>query len=108
MAPDTLQGLEQRIKQREAALEHPLQTIPVATHAPHGNIPNTPLAVSTIAFLLGGASSFGFLMFLNGGFRYWWSTAQLGFFIAAWASFHWGEFAVTAGWNLEKCSVDCK
>ncbi|KNZ81540.1 Protein-S-isoprenylcysteine O-methyltransferase [Termitomyces sp. J132] len=44
-------------------------------------------------------------MFVNGGFdRYWWSTAQLGFFIAAWAGFHWGEFAVTAGWNLEKCT----
>ncbi|KAG6873741.1 hypothetical protein C0995_011560 [Termitomyces sp. Mi166 len=53
MTSDTLQGLEQRIKQRETTLKHPLQTIPVATHAPHGNIPNTPLAVSTIAFLLG-------------------------------------------------------
>jgi len=30
----------------------------------------------------------------------------LGFFGAAWAGFHWGEFAVTAGWNLDKCSVD--
>jgi protein-S-isoprenylcysteine O-methyltransferase len=38
----------------------------------------------------------------------WWATPQLGFFIAAWSGFHWGEFAVTAGWNLEKCSVDCE
>ncbi|KAG6869289.1 hypothetical protein C0993_000042 [Termitomyces sp. T159_Od127] len=52
MAPEMLQGIEQRIKQRETALKHPLQTTPVATHAPHGNIPNTPLAASTIAFLL--------------------------------------------------------
>jgi hypothetical protein len=27
--------------------------------------------------------------------------------MASWALFHWAEFAVTAGWNLEKCSVDC-
>ena len=27
--------------------------------------------------------------------------------MASWAVFHWAEFAVTAGWNLEKCSVDC-
>ncbi|KAG6880395.1 hypothetical protein C0992_007806 [Termitomyces sp. T32_za158] len=108
MASDTLQGLEQRIKQRETTLKHPLQTIPIETHAPHGNIPNTPLAASTIAFLLGSTFSIGLLMFVNGGFdRYWWSTAQLGFFIAAWAGFHWGEFATTAGWNLEKCSIDC-
>ncbi|KAG6821612.1 hypothetical protein H0H93_000121 [Arthromyces matolae] len=106
MAPETSTGIEQRIEQREAARRHPLQTIPVATHEPLGNIPNTPLAVSTIAFILGGIFTLGILMFLNGGFDYWWATAQLGFFIAAWAAFHWGEFAVTAGWNLEKCSVD--
>ncbi|KAG6911201.1 hypothetical protein DXG01_003068 [Tephrocybe rancida] len=106
MDPDTAQGFEQRIKQREAAQKHPLQTIP-ATHEPLGNIPNTPLAVSTIAFLLGGVFSVGLFMFANGGFGgYWWASAQLGFFVAAWAGFHWGEFAVTAGWNLEKCSVD--
>ena len=34
-------------------------------------------------------------------------TYQLRFFIAAWSFFHWAEFAVTAGWNFEKCSVDC-
>ncbi|KAF8076508.1 Isoprenylcysteine carboxyl methyltransferase family-domain-containing protein [Lyophyllum atratum] len=107
MASDTLVSLDERIKQREAAMKHPLQTIPVATHAPIGNIPNTPLAVSVIAFILGGLFSLGFLVFAVGGFdAYWWTNAQLGFFVAAWAAFHWGEFAVTAGWNLEKCSVD--
>jgi len=79
----------------------------VTTHAPIGNIPNTPLVASTIAFLLGGLFSLGLLAFIVGGNeRRWWATAQLGFFVAAWAGFHWGEFAVTAGWNLEKCSVD--
>ncbi|KAF5387968.1 hypothetical protein D9615_000507 [Tricholomella constricta] len=107
MASDAQESFEERIKQREAALKHPLQTIPVATHKPLGNIPNTPLAASTVAFLLGGLFSLGFLTFLVGGFNvYWWTSAQLGFFVAAWAGFHWGEFAVTAGWNLEKCSVD--
>ncbi|KAG5648961.1 hypothetical protein DXG03_000310 [Asterophora parasitica] len=107
MASDSQESLEARIKQREAAIKHPLSTIPVATHQPLGNIPNTPLAVSTIAFLLGSAFSLGLLTFLVGGFKvYWWTSAQLGFFVAAWAGFHWGEFAVTAGWNFEKCSVD--
>jgi hypothetical protein len=23
------------------------------------------------------------------------------------SAFHWGEFAVTAGWNRQKASVDC-
>jgi len=26
--------------------------------------------------------------------------------VASWSAFHWGEFAVTAGWNREKVSVD--
>lgn len=90
-----------------ALISHPLRTIPVATK-PHGNIPNTPFAVATIAFLLGAVCALGFLMFSAGGFAScWWSTYQLGFFMASWAFFHWAEFAVTAGWNLEKCSVDC-
>jgi len=69
-------------------------------------MPNTPLVVSTIAFFLGSIFALGALIFVVGGFGLWWSTYQLGFFIAAWAGFHWGEFVVTAGWNLEKCSVD--
>jgi protein-S-isoprenylcysteine O-methyltransferase len=63
--------------------------------------------VSSIAFFLGVIFALGALTFVVGGFGlWWWSTYQLGFFVAAWAGFHWGEFAVTAGWNLEKCSVD--
>lgn len=87
---------------------NPLETVPTVNR-PNGNIPNTPLAVSTISFLLGAVFCSGTLTFLVGGFSvYWWSTYQLGFFVAAWSAFHWGEFAVTAGWNFEKCSVDCK
>ncbi|EPQ59473.1 ICMT-domain-containing protein [Gloeophyllum trabeum ATCC 11539] len=87
---------------------HALDTIPAnPAHQPHGNIPNTPLAISTISFILGGIFSLGLLTFLVGGFEaFWWATYQLGFFVAAWAAFHWGEFAVTAGWNKDKCSVD--
>lgn len=97
----------ERLQQQQTLSSHPLRTIPVATQ-PHENIPNTPFAVATIAFLLGAVCSLGFLTFVVGGFpSYWWSTYQLGFFVAAWAVFHWAEFAVTAGWNLEKCSVDC-
>jgi len=93
--------------QPKPAKRHALDTVPV-THLPHGTIPNTPLAVSTISFFLGSLFSVSLATFLSGGFSiYWWTTYQLGFFAAAWSAFHWGEFAVTAGWNLEKCSVDC-
>ncbi|KAG9317421.1 Isoprenylcysteine carboxyl methyltransferase family-domain-containing protein [Chiua virens] len=96
---------EQRVQERRNA-KHPLTTIP-ATVETHGNIPNTPLAASTISFLLGGAFALGFCLFLQGGLSsHWWATYQLGLFVSAWSAFHWGEFAVTAGWNLEKCSVD--
>lgn len=88
---------------------HPLESIPTEANKPRGNIPNTPLAVSTISFLLGSVFSLGAITFLFGGFsNYWWATYQLGFFVAAWSGFHWGEFAVTSGWNFEKCSVDCE
>jgi protein-S-isoprenylcysteine O-methyltransferase len=84
-----------------------LETNPIAAHLPHGKIPNTPLASSTIAFLLGGLFALGTYTFLFEPSACWWMTYQLGYFIAAWAFFHWAEFAVTAGWNSEKCSVDC-
>ncbi|KAF8238786.1 ICMT-domain-containing protein [Tricholoma matsutake] len=101
MAADAADNIEMRLRQRQTILKHPLQPQPIG-----GNIPNTPLAVSIIAFLLGSLFALGALTFVVGGFGLWWSTYQLGFFVAAWAFFHWGEFAVTAGWNLEKCSVD--
>jgi protein-S-isoprenylcysteine O-methyltransferase len=104
--PDALDTIELRFRQREAMLNHPLQGQPQPVKPPGADTP--PLVVSTIAFLLGGVFALGALTFSVGGFRLWWTTYQLGFFVAAWAGFHWGEFAVTAGWNLEKCNVDCK
>ncbi|KAF8897642.1 Isoprenylcysteine carboxyl methyltransferase family-domain-containing protein [Infundibulicybe gibba] len=104
--PDISSTLEERARQREEKINHPLETIP-ETIPPHGTIPNTPLMVSTISFFLGGIFSLGLLTFTVGGFEAcWWATHQLGFFLAAWTGFHWAEFAVTAGWNFEKCSVD--
>ncbi|KAF8195777.1 hypothetical protein K438DRAFT_784239 [Mycena galopus ATCC 62051] len=98
---------------------HPLVPPPPAKYT--GNIPNTPFFASLISFLLGAVFALGLLaaastlihsLDIEFGFgfglgaRPWWATYQLGFFFAAWAAFHWGEYAVTAGWNLEKCSVD--
>ncbi|KAG6336854.1 hypothetical protein ID866_2250 [Astraeus odoratus] len=98
-------GFEQWLQERTNR-RHPLDTVPVDV-MPHGNIPNTPLAASVISFLLGALFSLGVALFLHGSFAYpWWATYRLGFFLAAWSIFHWGEFAVTAGWNKEKCSVD--
>ncbi|KAI0921821.1 hypothetical protein AcW1_004305 [Taiwanofungus camphoratus] len=101
-----MDSFEERLRQRTAAKT--LETTPLdPSLKPRGAIPNTPLAASTISFLLGAAFALGFLTFTVGGFQnLWWSTYQLGFFVAAWAGFHWGEFAVTAGWNRDKCSVD--
>lgn len=88
---------------------------------PHGTIPNTVGAVSLISFLLGGLFFVSFSLFSSQcgevfldsrglqtpGRSWWWTTPQLCFFLAAWSGFHWGEFIVTAGWNREKCTVDC-
>jgi len=105
MAPDDSDSIEQRLRQRNAVLHRFLQKSELAD--PHGSLPNTLLAVATIAFALGGLCSISLLTFAVGGSeRYWWSTYQLAFFLAAWSFFHWAEFAVTAGWNLEKCNID--
>jgi protein-S-isoprenylcysteine O-methyltransferase len=100
-------GFDARLETRQRQLNHALHTEPVRDVVIHGNLPNTPLVASTISFLLGSVFCLGLFTFLSGGLS-WWATYQLGFFVAAWAAFHWGEYAVTAGWNLEKCSVDCE
>lgn len=114
-APD---GFDARLRQRAAMASNQdsqtsLEMKPVAVtnnaaRAPGtGSIPNTPLAASAISFLLGSLFSLGLLTFFAGGFQqHWWATPQLGFYAAAWSAFHWAEFAVTAGWNRDKCSVD--
>ena len=106
---DVQDHFEERLRQRKAQLEnHPLSTVPKAgALRPDSALPNTPLTASTISFVLGWVFSLGMFTFLRGGFGSWWNSYQLGFFVAAWSGFHWGEFAVTAGWNLEKCSIDC-
>lgn len=83
--------------------------------------PNTPLAASTTSFVLGSLFSIGiWLIITKSGvlpailYGEWHKVAfnrpivQLPFFVAAWAFFHWAEFAVTAGWNRDKCSTHCK
>lgn len=108
---DTPNGFEARLQQRNIAIQqNALGTVPTnAIQEPHGAIPNTPLAASTVSFILGGLFSPAFLAFALGALGVLPGPCyQLGFFAAAWAGFHWLEFAVTAGWNLEKCSTDCK
>ncbi|KAF8339176.1 Isoprenylcysteine carboxyl methyltransferase family-domain-containing protein [Cantharellus anzutake] len=97
--------------------ENPMETIPTDGFNVHRGeyIPNTPLAASLVSVLLGITFSLGCMLFFNpNGFleslvssrelQDRWSL--LGFFFAAWAAFHWGEYAVTAGWNRKRCSVD--
>ena len=102
-------SFEQRLRERELLSNNPLEIIPGPTKGqPHGNIPNTPLAVSTISFILGSIFALGLSVFMSRGLDdVWFATYQLGFFVASWSAFHWGEFAVTAGWNRQKVSVDC-
>ena len=102
--------LDTRLRRRPTVKRSPLETVPIQEHYQlHGTIPNTPLVASFISFVLGSVFTLGFSTFVSGGSDgWWWATHQLAFFSAAWAAFHWAEFAVTAGWNLEKCSVDCE
>ncbi|KAF5333468.1 hypothetical protein D9611_002422 [Ephemerocybe angulata] len=98
---------EYRVQQHQAMTRSALETVPVESAKPHGNIPNTPLVSSLISFVLGALFLLGSIAFVNGGYPgSSWVTWQLGGFIATWAIFHYLEFAVTAGWNREKCSVD--
>ncbi|KAF8165244.1 Isoprenylcysteine carboxyl methyltransferase family-domain-containing protein [Crassisporium funariophilum] len=109
MATDTRKPFadhEDNVGNPQIFTRNPLETNP-DTNLPRGNIPNTPLASSSIAFLLGSVFALGAYTFIfSEPASSWWATYQLGFFGASWALFHWAEFAVTAGWNFEKCSVD--
>ncbi|KAJ3568606.1 hypothetical protein NP233_g5603 [Leucocoprinus birnbaumii] len=104
MTSEDLDRIEERLRQRIAAERTSHLNSDVADL--RGGLPNTPLAVVTIAFALGCLFSVSFLIFLLGGLDYWWTTYQLAFFLCVWSFFHWAEFAVTAGWNLEKCNID--
>ncbi|KLO18088.1 protein-s-isoprenylcysteine O-methyltransferase [Schizopora paradoxa] len=100
--------LAQRAKAKDSRPQNPLEMNDVNPGQHYGGkLPNTPLAVSTISFLLGGVCLLGFSLFVTGGSHdHWWTTWQLGFFVQSWAFFHWAEFAVTAGWNRGRCNVD--
>ncbi|KAI0092730.1 protein-s-isoprenylcysteine O-methyltransferase [Irpex rosettiformis] len=102
------EGPEDILRRRGTAQQKStLETQPsTVVRSESSKIPNTPLAASIISFSLGALFILGVLMFSNRGLQSGIVTWQLGFFVAAWAAFHWGEFAVTAGWNREKCSVD--
>ena len=105
--------LSQRAKVKENApdrLRNPLEMNDVKAGQYYGGkLPNTPLVVAIISFLLGGVCLSGFSLFVTGGNPgHWWTSWQLGFFVQSWAFFHWAEFAVTAGWNRPKCNVDCE
>lgn len=97
------------VQQPKDMSQNALETVPIPEAQPHGNIPNTPLASSFIAFSLGIVFTLGSLLFALGGYPgSVWLTDRLGAYLAFWALFHWLEFAVTAGWNREKLSVDCE
>ncbi|PVF96493.1 ICMT-domain-containing protein [Serendipita vermifera] len=103
-------------QKREAST---LETVPTTNDKAEKTFPpNTPFAASLTSFLLGGLffvgswtviNNSGLLKALISGE---WSavavnqpSVQLAFFLTAWGFFHWAEFAVTAGWNREKCST---
>lgn len=77
-----------------------------------GNIPNTPLTVSVISALLGGLLFASLALAAQPLIRYldgdeWaWAQSQLGIYLAALGLFHLCEFWTTAGWNVQKLSVD--
>jgi len=88
-----------------------LETIPTDAANPYRGkyIPNTPLGASIISVCLSMVFTLGLLLFLRGPIVFGLQDDQwrfLGFFLACWAGFHWGEYAVCAGWNRARCSVD--
>ena len=125
--PPASEGITQRTKETpdpssstaQYVTDGALETLPPdGLNAYRGKyIPNTPLAASLVSALLGVTFTLGCVLFFNPNAflerivpiqeqRDRWST--LGFFFAALAAFHWGEYAVAAGWNRKRCSVDCE
>lgn len=100
----------QHIQQTEPAA----QLLPKATqYSLRGGLPNTPLAVSFISAILGGILCSSLVLavqptvkeyFGSGGWT--WARPQLGVYLACMGLFHLCEFWTTAGWNVQKLSVD--
>jgi len=105
--PEPPEGLEARLGQRQhaqAALERNRVS---RAFQQHGLIPNSLFSISIVSFLLGGLFVVSFAACcVASSVGVWWATYQFFFLTAAWALFHWLEFAVTAGWNPSKASVD--
>lgn len=102
---DAPNGFDQRIAERSARRPSNLNMNKVNRAYEHqGDLPNTACTVSVIAFLLGAGFAFSFATFALTNNTWW----HLSFFVGSWCLFHWAEFAVTAGWNAEKCTVDCE
>lgn len=125
--PTGTQSFERVSSSRSQSQLWSLETQPTVRDLHKGRIPNTPLASATISFLLGsifalavralfvnlglsavlfdlvrtGKVALGTIAFNN-------PHVQLSFFFATWSAFHWGEFAITAGWNRARATVDCK
>lgn len=90
-----------------------LETIPTDTANPYRGkyIPNTPLGASIVSVCLAITFTLGLVLFLRGPIVFGSQDDRwrpLGLFLACWAGFHWGEYAVCAGWNRARCSVDCE
>ena len=104
-----------------------LETQPTVLDLHKGWIPNTPLASATISFLLGSIFALAVrALFVNlglsaalfdlvktgkvaaGTIAFNRPLVQLSFFFMTWSVFLWGEFAITAGWNRPRVSVDCE
>jgi protein-S-isoprenylcysteine O-methyltransferase len=102
-------SLEAKLRQRMAQMQ-PEDTFTMKADERGSRIPNTLLSVAVISFCLGSVFLWGLRLaiFGPGVGSWWWTTPQLGFFIAALTAFHFGEFATTAGWNRKVCSVDCE
>jgi protein-S-isoprenylcysteine O-methyltransferase len=111
--PDTVvqDALEDKLRRRMTSMQ-PDDTFTL--NPPRGGdfegyIPNTLLSVAVVSFVLGSVFMWGLNTLITGtSGSFWWTTPQLGFFVASWAVFHFGEFATTAGWNRHVCSIDCE
>jgi hypothetical protein len=121
------QGFERVALSQAQSQYWSLETQPTVLDLHKGRIPNTPLASATISFLLGSIFALAVRALLvniglsaaifdlvkagkvaGGTIAFNRPLVQLSFFITTWAVFHWGEFAVTAGWNRARASVDCE
>lgn len=98
--------------QRTAATHKGLHMPKSGHYEAKETIPNTPLAASVISTVLGVAAGIAATCAVQpvlgwlGEANWTWARPQLGIYLTAWATFHILEFWTTAGWNIQKLSVD--